>query len=354
MKLTSRRLVQLVALACLGAVGGLLAPAPATAAPPSYVALGDSYSSGTGTRTYLNDGTSCQRSVYAYPSLIASAQGYALNLRACSGATVADVTASQLSALSASTNYVTISVGGNDAGFADVITECALPSWLSNCNGRVATAQSFIVNTLPGRLSTLYAQIRTRAPNARVTVVGYPRLFNGQDCHFFTWFSSSEEAILNQTADLMNARLSAAATAAGFSFANPTTRFLGHAVCDNPEWINNLSSPISESYHPKVSGHQSGYYPTVSPFVVGATAALTQAVLARAVASGKALARQQRAYAGADASIRPQLVRAPDLTTHRAKVAARRAGVDLSSRASIDRVDRIYAARQAREWARTH
>ena len=38
---------------------------PATAAGTSYVALGDSYSSGTGTRTYISDGTSCQRSVYA-------------------------------------------------------------------------------------------------------------------------------------------------------------------------------------------------------------------------------------------------------------------------------------------------
>ncbi|NUO91243.1 MAG: SGNH/GDSL hydrolase family protein, partial [Dermatophilaceae bacterium] len=39
----------------------------AVAAGGSYVALGDSYSSGTGTRTYISDGTSCQRSVYAYP-----------------------------------------------------------------------------------------------------------------------------------------------------------------------------------------------------------------------------------------------------------------------------------------------
>ncbi len=354
MKHLSRRLSQLVRIACLGAVGALLTPATASAASPTYVALGDSYSSGTGTRTYLNDGTSCQRSVYAYPSLIASAQGYALNFRACSGATVADVTNSQLSALSASTTYVTISVGGNDAGFASVITECALPGWLSNCNGKVSAAQSFIANTLPGRLATLYAQIRSRAPNARVTVVGYPRLFNGQDCNLLTWFSASEEAILNQTADLMNARLSAAASSAGFAFANPTSRFVGHAVCDSPEWINGLSNPIGESYHPKISGHQSGYYPTVSPLVAGATAALTQAVLSRALGSAKALALQQRAYARTDASIRPALVRAPDLTTHRAEVAARRAGVDLSSRASIDRMDRIYSARQAREWARTH
>ena len=109
--------VRTTALAGLGA--GLLAAAtslPASAAGSAYVALGDSYSSGVGTRSYLNDGTSCQRSVYAYPSLIASAKGYALNFRACSGATVADVTNTQLSALSASTAYVTMSVGGNDAG----------------------------------------------------------------------------------------------------------------------------------------------------------------------------------------------------------------------------------------------
>ncbi len=48
---------------------------PAGATGTAYVALGDSYSSGTGTRAYLADGTDCQRSVYAYPSLIASAKG---------------------------------------------------------------------------------------------------------------------------------------------------------------------------------------------------------------------------------------------------------------------------------------
>ena len=96
-----------------------------------YVALGDSYSSGTGTRTFYE--SKCQRSVYAYPSLVAASKGYSLNFRACSGAKVADVTSLQLSALSASTAYVTISVGGNDAGFADVMTTCAQPAWASSC-----------------------------------------------------------------------------------------------------------------------------------------------------------------------------------------------------------------------------
>ena len=82
----------------------LLAPvAPAQAAGSEYVALGDSYSSGTGTGSYLADGSGCLRSLYAYPSLIAASGGHALNFRACSGATIPDVIGSQVSALTGST-----------------------------------------------------------------------------------------------------------------------------------------------------------------------------------------------------------------------------------------------------------
>ncbi len=243
---------------------------PAHAAAPSYVALGDSYASGVGTRSYISDGTSCQRSTYAYPYLVAQQRGYTLNFKACSGATTSTVTSSQLSAVVSTTKYVTVSVGGNDAGFSGVITECAQPGWMSNCDGAVNTAQSFINNTLPGRLNTLYASIKSRAPSAVVVVTGYPRIFQGEDCNAATWFSPSEETRLNQTADLLNAKLSAAASAKGFKFANPTGRFIGHAVCDDVEWINGLSNPISESYHPNRPGQSSGYTPLVSALLVGA------------------------------------------------------------------------------------
>ena len=254
-------------LATLGLVAGLISAPTAHAVAPSYVALGDSYASGTGTRSYISDGTSCQRSTYAYPSLIAASRGYSLNFKACSGAKIPDVTNNQIGALTTATNYVTISVGGNDAGFSSVLTECAQPGWMSNCNGAIDTAQAYINNTLPGKLSTLYASIRSRAPNARVVVVGYPRIFNGEDCNAGTWFSPSEESRLNATADLINSKTSAQAAAKGFSFANPTSRFIGHAVCDDVEWLNGLSNPISESYHPNKSGHSSGYVPTVSPLL---------------------------------------------------------------------------------------
>jgi lysophospholipase L1-like esterase len=322
------RLRTLLSAAVVAVLTLLLTP-PAQAAPPAYVALGDSYASGTGTRSYIADGTSCQRSTYAYPSLIAAARGYALNFRACSGARIADVTNTQLSALSASTGYVTISVGGNDAGFSDVLTTCALPSWASNCDGAINRATSYISNTMPGQLAALYAAIKTRAPNAVVVVVGYPRIFNGQDCNLLTFFSASEESKLNAAADLINATTAAQATAAGFRFANPTVAFTGHAWCSSSEWVNGLSSPISESYHPNRAGHASGYTPTVSPQLTGAVVTATRSVIHAAARAAGDQAALQRTYASADASIRPEVFAAPDLHSPAVRRAAERHGINL-------------------------
>ncbi|GAA6525320.1 SGNH/GDSL hydrolase family protein [Intrasporangium sp. DVR] len=345
---TTRRRAAAVITLVTGLVSSLAIAlaAPAQAAGESYVALGDSYSSGTGTRTYINDGTSCQRSVYAYPSLDAAALNLALTFRACSGAKVLDVTNTQLSALSGTTRFVTISVGGNDAGFADVLTECAMPAWMSNCNGAIDDAQYIINNVLPARLSTLYTSIRSKAPNAKVIVVGYPRIFMGEDCNALTWFSPSEQSRLNYTADLLNSRTSTQASAKGFSFVNPTSRFTGHAVCDTVEWINGLSSPISESYHPNIAGHRDGYaYLTKPVFGVSATAR------AAARLSASTIEADARRFTSIDRTIDPEEFVAPDLSSARARSAAAAAGVDLSSRTSIDRADRVWSARQAAEWA---
>jgi len=222
------------------------------------------------------------------------------------------VTSTQLSALTSTTSYVTISVGGNDAGFSDVITECALPAWASDCAGEVSAAQTFIRNTLPGRLSTLYASIRSRAPKAKVVVVGYPKLFMGEDCNAATWFSPADESVLNDTAALLDSVTATAAAAKGFSFVNPISRFTGHAVCDSVEWLNGFSNPISESYHPNRSGQSSGYAPLVSTPLTGATLAITAATQQKAAAAGPSLAAQQRAYADQDSTIEPEVVRAPD------------------------------------------
>lgn len=231
----------------------LLAVPAAAAAQPSYVALGDSYASGVGTRTYYSDSGSCQRSPDAYGPLIAAARGYALSFEACSGATTADVISSQLGPLSGSTSLVTITIGGNDAGFSTVITDCA--AFYFPCQGAINSANSFIQNQLPALLDTTYSDVRGRAPAAHVVVLGYPHLFTagGATCNFDA-LTSSHEKELNQTADLLDQVIAARAAAHGFAYVDPRSAFASHEICSSLEWLNGLSLPISESFHPNVSG----------------------------------------------------------------------------------------------------
>jgi hypothetical protein len=186
-------------------------------------------------------------------------------MTACSGARTGDVLNNQLGPLSASTRWVTITIGGNDAGFSSVITTCAFPSWASNCDGAINNAQAYINNTLKGRLNLVYDAIRGRAPNATVIVLGYPRLFMGVDCNAGTFFSGSEMTRLNQTADLLRTRTAEQVATEGsrFVFKDAIPSFTGHAVCSSSEWLNGLSNPVGESYHPNRTGHSAGYAPLV-------------------------------------------------------------------------------------------
>lgn len=241
----------------------------AQAAAGPYTALGDSYSSGVGTRTYYSDSGSCYRGPNAYPVQVAARLGATLTFAACSGAKVPDVL-NQLSSLNASTALVTVSVGGNDAGFADVITRCALP-WPWTCTSQITGANTYIRNTLPGSLDSLYNQIRAKAPNARVVVVGYPRLFNGEECNTGARISPGEQSSLNATADLLATTIGGRAAAHGFGFVDVRTAFTGHAVCDDVEWLNGLSNPVLESYHPNATGQTAGYTPLVASTLSAAT-----------------------------------------------------------------------------------
>jgi len=245
---------RLAATAALIVTSAVLAAPQAQAAAPAYTALGDSYSSGVGTREYYADSGGCQRSPHAYPVIDAGRLGAVLTFAACSGARIGDVLSGQLGSLSASTAYVTVSAGGNDLGWSAVIVQCAKP-WPYTCWGDIDRAEAYIRTTLPGQLDQLYSQIRQRAPNARAVAVGYPKLFNGQECNAIARISPGEQARLNSAADLLATTIAAKAAANGFSFADARTAFTGHTVCGNPEWINGTSWPLNESYHPNRNGH---------------------------------------------------------------------------------------------------
>ncbi|MFC6015079.1 SGNH/GDSL hydrolase family protein [Plantactinospora solaniradicis] len=263
-------LLAAIAVPLLTAVAVGVAAVPAQAAATTYTALGDSYASGTGTREYYPDSGSCQRSRHSYPVLDAARLGATLTFPACSGATVAGVLNGQLGSLNAATNYVTVTAGGNDIGWSSVVVQCSLP-WPTNCWPQIDNAENQIRNTLPGRLDQLYSRIRTLAPNARVVVVGYPRLFNGEECNIIARISPGEQVELNAAADLLATTIGTRAAAHGFGFVDARGPFTGHAVCDDVEWLNGTSNPIGESYHPNRAGHV-GYAGIVEPALRGSTA----------------------------------------------------------------------------------
>ncbi|MFR9777841.1 SGNH/GDSL hydrolase family protein [Micromonospora sp. MS34] len=251
----SRR-VRTVLTALLAAVLGAVAvPGVAQAATVNYVALGDSYSSGVGAGPY--DFSTCLRSEKSYAPLWATAHSVAsFRFPACGGAVTADVINGQVGALSASTTLVTITIGGNDAGFADVMTSCRFGS-TSDCENAVNGAKAFATGALPGRLDATYAAIRNRAPDARLVVLGYPRLFETGWCGLLA-MSSYKRTILNQAADVLDSVIAGRAGAAGATYVDARPFFAGHGVCAADPWIHDVSGLI-EAYHPDADGYRRGY-----------------------------------------------------------------------------------------------
>ncbi|MEU6604573.1 SGNH/GDSL hydrolase family protein [Streptomyces shenzhenensis] len=243
--------------------GAATAQASTSAAAGGYVALGDSYSSGVGAGSYISSSGSCNRSTNAYPYLWNAAHAPAsFAFNACSGATTDDVLANQLGSLNSATGLVSLSIGGNDAGFADVMTTCVLNSD-STCLSRINTARSYVASTLPGKLDAVYSAIRSKAPSARVVVIGYPRFYKlGTTC---IGLSETKRSAINDAADYMDNAIAQRAAAHGFVFGDVRTTFSGHEICSGNSWLHSVNwLDIGTSYHPTAAGQSGGYLPVLT------------------------------------------------------------------------------------------
>jgi lysophospholipase L1-like esterase len=234
-----------------------------------YVALGDSYSSGTGAGSY-NEPT-CWRSPYSYPALLAKSHPqWVFKDQTCYGAEAYQLIHSQAAALSEHTKWVTYTIGGNDSGFRDVLEACGSPfTTTATCMGLLATEKNFIENTLPKKLDEVNNTIKAKAQYAKVIVLDYPHIFKtpGVDCNVWTTFNEADMAEMNHLADLIAEKLQQAAVRAGSNFipVDVRSRFTaGHALCDAQSWLTNYKENLeNESFHPNRIGYEQGYYPLV-------------------------------------------------------------------------------------------
>ncbi|MFJ8465847.1 SGNH/GDSL hydrolase family protein [Streptomyces swartbergensis] len=243
--------------------GAATAQASSLAATGGYAALGDSYSSGMGAGSYISSSGDCKRSTKAYPYLWATAHSPStFDFTACSGARTGDVLSGQLGPLSSATGLVSITVGGNDAGFADVMTTCVTQSD-SACISRINTARAYVDSTLPGKLDSVYSAIRSKAPNAHVVVLGYPRFYKlGTTC---LGLSEAKRKAINDASDHLNTAIAKRAANHGFTFGDVRPAFTGHEICSGDSWLHSVNwLNIGESYHPKAPGQSGGYLPVLN------------------------------------------------------------------------------------------
>ena len=302
-----RRLLGAIA-ACSGAALLIIAGAPAIAAVPAglnYVALGDSYSAGFGiepfsmtspfTATPSTDLNGCYQAGANYPHLVAASLGMLLTDQTCSGAVTANVTTTpQLTdtgqtaptvqdvALSTATDVVTITIGGNDLGFATIAADCirlgpttdpvALASktpapaptsceeYYTAPSGRwtgQVNLQNFLTTTVAPAINATFATIAAKAPNARVFVVGYPKISpsdptKADGCYSAPFpppapnsvpFAAGDLLWLDTVEVALDSAIRDAVAMQGdrFTYVDTWPAFADHTVCDTDMWFGGIT-----------------------------------------------------------------------------------------------------------------
>lgn len=141
--------------------------------------------------------------------------------------------------LSTDTTLVGLTIGGNDAGFPVVMQMCAT----TGCPAE-ADVKRDIDNTIP-EIENVLRDINTAAPNAKIVLLGYPRLFNASVTTCVSGVGGAGMNRLNYMGDYMSAQQkqlveTLKAQRLPVSFESPDSDFEGKRACDSNEGINKL------------------------------------------------------------------------------------------------------------------
>jgi len=282
----TRRLPRRRAFALVVAVMALFgALAAASAGAATYTALGDSYAAGPLIPNQSLNPLGCLRSDHNYAHLTAAAKGLTLTDVSCSGATTNDMTEAQnvepgpnppqFNGLAAGTNVVSVTIGGNDIGFSEILESCITYNPFSTrCKdkydpgGHDQLAER-IANAAP-KVAAVLQGIHTRSPNARVFVVDYPDILpSGIGCWPTVPLSFGDVPYLHATEERLNSMLATTAAANAATLVDWYGPSIGHDACkgSSTRWVEPLiPGELSAPVHPNKAG------------MVGAAAVLEAAI----------------------------------------------------------------------------
>lgn len=294
-----------------------LAPTASIDHLTDYIGLGDSYTSGEGAFDYLpgtdTPDNTCHLSARSYPLLLtadlfSAAGGHSV---ACSGAVIDDIGSTdsnyrgqvkhgepilnvqsdqiladflpgyvpQVTFVSRyQPRVVTVSIGGNDIGFGDILQKCVVPRlsrYLSDetCYNTYESRQEVVdlVNRTVPRWTALYRQLTAASPGATVYAIGYPSVVNDTGkCPLNVNLGKSELEFAEELIHYLDSAIQQAAGAAGVPYVDISRALAGHRLCEaagNAVAVNGLTVGNDfgalgigllgrESYHPNALGHE--------------------------------------------------------------------------------------------------
>lgn len=148
-----------------------------------------------------------------------------------------------------SVDYVTLTLGGNDMGFSEILTEAAIGSWaLVNPDG-VYEACAEKWKEWPDvrqRLEQAYRDIQESAgPQATIIVAGYPHLIDDESGSHLT-VTPLEAQEINTNVTLLNARIKALVdelrenSGLNIYFVSVEERFDGHEAYSDDPYLNEV------------------------------------------------------------------------------------------------------------------
>ncbi|PWW65450.1 SGNH/GDSL hydrolase family protein [Actinokineospora spheciospongiae] len=272
----SRRLLVTAAAAMIAAAGTFAVTTSANAADPiNYVALGDSYSAASGVSPSAPGAPSqCLRSALNYPTLIAQATGANVVDVTCGAAQTSHFTTSQypglapqVDALSADTDVVTMTIGGNDSGiFIRAAATCALAGFFSGgkgspCkDGNGSSFEDTVRNTTYPDLVKALTAVRDKAPNAKIGIIGYPWIVPATGgCFDKIPVATGDVPYMRSLQATLNDAIGRAAAATGVTYVDINQLADGHDVCAAPgvRWIEPpINAQNSIFAHPNALGER--------------------------------------------------------------------------------------------------
>jgi lysophospholipase L1-like esterase len=275
--LSPRRLLRALTLA-IAALAVLAALAAAGARAANYVSLGDSYAAGPLIPNPVLP-LGCLKSDHNYPHLAAPGIGLTLRDASCSGATTTDMTnpqnvdpdgpnPPQFNSLDTSTTVVSLTIGGNDIGFSEVVESCITYNPFSSpCKNKYASGgkdqlAERIEATAP-KVAAVLQGIHSRSPAAKIYVVNYPAIFpeTGSGCWPQMPVSFTDAPYLRATEQRLNSMLATQASANGATLVNWYQASIGHDACKgtSTRWVEPLvPGTLAAPIHPNKAGMQGG------------------------------------------------------------------------------------------------